>query len=345
MAGVYQGHVIKSPAQERFAVVTTLGGYASPTMGVVGQQGSLGLADVRTSSLAELGRLPSGGFTPLSAGLSCDGVYLAVGTEQKNRADAPVYLFDVRRPGEPVWTFGDMHNDDVCHIQFAHANPNRFMSSSTDGLVNVVDLEHQPPPVPGLEPDPDTAGPEDWIVHSLNTASSVSRSRYFGPDDSYGAALTHDQDVHIFHALAVPEEADEQIMTFSDARHLIEAQTGYHTDYLVDMFYDPAPMQLYLLAGQTGGPAQLLHMSSVRNALPYNASSTTYKRPIHASISRMLTLCLLVLTATQSQFTEVARLDDPTYDTLYSMAYSPATRVLAAGDQGSHVMVWQLASA
>lgn len=66
---------------------------------------------------------------------------LAGGTELVG-ADAELHIWDLRNTSNVVRSFIDSHNDDITDIKF-HPNSRFLMSGSTDGCVNVYDLEQE----------------------------------------------------------------------------------------------------------------------------------------------------------------------------------------------------------
>jgi WD40 repeat protein len=82
---------------------------------------------------------------------------LAGGTELVG-ADAEIHLWDLRNPSSVVRSFVDSHRDDITDLKFHPTIDNYLMSGSTDGFVNVYDLNEQD---------------EDDALHQVITFSSV----------------------------------------------------------------------------------------------------------------------------------------------------------------------------
>lgn len=76
----------------------------------------------------------------LSIGYSSASHLLAGGTELVG-VDAELHLWDLRNPGDVVRSFVDSHHDDITHIEFHPSNSQYLMSGSTDGYVNIYNLE------------------------------------------------------------------------------------------------------------------------------------------------------------------------------------------------------------
>lgn len=87
---------------------------------------------------------------------SSKGHLLAGGAELAG-VDAELHIWDLKNPGEVVRSFIDSHHDDITDIKF-HDSYNYLMSGSTDGCVNVYNLD---------EPD------EDEALHQVINFASV----------------------------------------------------------------------------------------------------------------------------------------------------------------------------
>lgn len=70
---------------------------------------------------------------------SSSGHLLAGGTELAG-SDAELHLWDLRNPANVVRSFVDSHHDDITYIEF-HPSQNYLMSGSTDGCVNIYNLD------------------------------------------------------------------------------------------------------------------------------------------------------------------------------------------------------------
>lgn len=87
---------------------------------------------------------------------SSNGHLLAGGTELVG-VDAELHLWDLKSPGTVLRSFIDSHHDDITDIKF-HPDYNYLMSGSTDGCVNIYNLD---------EPE------EDDALHQVINFSSV----------------------------------------------------------------------------------------------------------------------------------------------------------------------------
>lgn len=87
---------------------------------------------------------------------SSKGHLLAGGTELAG-VDAELHIWDLKSPGSILRSFVDSHHDDITDIKF-HPTYNYLMSGSTDGCVNIYNLD---------EPD------EDDALHQVINFASV----------------------------------------------------------------------------------------------------------------------------------------------------------------------------
>lgn len=96
--------------------------------------------DLRTSSVKPIHTLTN---AKTSNFLSFDyfNNLLAGGTELVG-ADAELHIWDLRNTTNVVRSFIDSHNDDITDIKF-HPNSRFLMSGSTDGCVNIYDLDQE----------------------------------------------------------------------------------------------------------------------------------------------------------------------------------------------------------
>lgn len=147
--------------------------------------------------------------SPLSSlSLAPDGYRLAVGTELAD-GDAGVQVFDLRNTKEPLVKYMDSHNDDVTDVRFHPSQPNKLVSGSTDGIVNVYDLN--------------ITDESEAVTHAFNHDASIHRCGFL--DEPRVFALSH------METLAVYEATDENTETkdFGDLREAWNCQ--YVADY------------------------------------------------------------------------------------------------------------------
>lgn len=133
--------------------------------------------------------------------------------------------------------------------------PTLLASGSTDGLVNVFDIAA-----------PDGADdPEDCLIHTLNSESSVSKVGFFGPEGEYLYGLTHTETFLMWHAIARDTDEPELISHFPALREAAH-EAGCPLDYLVDCIYQPESQRLFMVGGTFSGEMALFHVSKVQHS-------------------------------------------------------------------------------
>lgn len=107
---------------------------------------------------------------------------LAAGTELVG-VDAELHIWDITNTNEVVRSFIDSHHDDITALEFHPTLSNYLMSGSTDGYVNIYDLN---------QPD------EDESLHQVINYASVHSCHFIS--DSRISILTHMESL-MFHDL------------------------------------------------------------------------------------------------------------------------------------------------
>ncbi|EMG48995.1 hypothetical protein SBY92_004239 [Candida maltosa Xu316] len=108
--------------------------------------------------------------------------FLAGGTELVG-VDAELHIWDIRNTDEVVRSFVDSHHDDIMALEFHPTLNNYLMSGSTDGYVNIYDLN---------QPD------EDEALHQVINFASVHSCHFI--TDSRISILSH-METLMFHDL------------------------------------------------------------------------------------------------------------------------------------------------
>lgn len=95
---------------------------------------------------------------------------IAIGTEAG--LDAEISVFDIRqiKATKPLVKYSDSHNDDITNLQFHPNIPNRMLSGSSDGVVNLFDITVQ-------EED-------EAVLEAYNHQASIHRTGFFTDADS-----------------------------------------------------------------------------------------------------------------------------------------------------------------
>ncbi|RCK66146.1 hypothetical protein Cantr_01959 [Candida viswanathii] len=139
---------------------------------------------------------------------------LAGGTELVG-VDAELHIWNVANTSEVVRSFIDSHHDDITALDFHPTLSNYLMSGSTDGYVNIYDLN---------QPD------EDEALHQVINYASVHSCNFV--TDSRISILTHMESL-MFHDLNDTNYEELVEPKFSDLGDVRE--TWPDTEYVIDM--------------------------------------------------------------------------------------------------------------
>ncbi|WFD02458.1 hypothetical protein MOBT1_001141 [Malassezia obtusa] len=123
--------------------------------------GYVALWDAR-SAQADAMHLPGPSGAPYLS-VANSGPLIAAGTELKG-ADAVIDLWDLRNSSAPVYTYSEVHSDDIMSLTFhqdTEQHPGVLLSGGMDGLVSTIDTR--------------LAAEEDAVISVGNTDSSLAR--------------------------------------------------------------------------------------------------------------------------------------------------------------------------
>ncbi|KAF3395207.1 putative WD repeat-containing protein [Talaromyces pinophilus] len=143
--------------------------------------------------------------------LACDpGSHTVVaGTELEASYQASVALWDIRAPGTIRQQYVESHNDDVTELQFHPTRKNVLLSGSTDGLVNLYDINIQ--------------DEDDTLLQVINHGS-VHHAGFLSEDAVY--ALSHDETFSI-HPITNPDSEEGNYpspIQFGDLRPKLQCE-------------------------------------------------------------------------------------------------------------------------
>ncbi|RLV91617.1 putative WD repeat-containing protein [Spathaspora sp. JA1] len=170
------------------------------------------LWDLRSSTpIVQLSQGRNSSF--LSLGFNNDNL-LAGGTELMG-VDAELHIWDLRNTKEVVKSFIDSHHDDITSVEFHPTISNYLMSGSTDGYVNVYDLN---------QPD------EDEALHQVINYSSVHSCHFVTP--SRISVLSHMESL-VFHDLNDTNYDELKEPNFTDLGDV--RQVWPDNEYVVDV--------------------------------------------------------------------------------------------------------------
>ncbi|RAO67880.1 uncharacterized protein BHQ10_003892 [Talaromyces amestolkiae] len=161
--------------------------------------------------------------------LACDpGSHIVVAGTELEAYQATVALWDIRAPVSIRQQYVESHNDDVTELQFHPTRKNVLLSGSTDGLVNLYDINIQ--------------DEDDTLLQVINHGS-VHHAGFLSEDAVY--ALSHDETFSI-HPITNPdseEGSDPSPIQFGDLRPKLQCE------YVVQAL--GTNQGIYLAAGNT----------------------------------------------------------------------------------------------
>ncbi|CAG0889481.1 unnamed protein product [Cyprideis torosa] len=232
---------------ERLQLTARLKGHADSVSGVkfcntrsevlltAGREGCVRLWDLRckpfnfvhTYSGSEMTRNPGRAKKILSFDIDCQDRLICAGTEQLF-GDSYLLFWDIRST-KLLGGYWYSHSDDIVQVKFHPNEGDTMATASTDGLINVFDLEQ------GDE--------DDAVMHTFNTE--------FGHKGVWGymACFTHNEDLQIWTRSEVNPVA---VCSRDEVSRGLQRTTAGRT-YLVDTFKRLGEDELLLLAGTKGG--------------------------------------------------------------------------------------------
>ncbi|XP_069494339.1 WD repeat-containing protein 89 isoform X2 [Ambystoma mexicanum] len=190
---------------------------------------------------------PSNVFT--SFDISCNDTLVCAGTE-KTEDEVFMVFWDARNAmgspasKQPLGVYSESHNDDITQVCFHPSNPNLLVSGSTDGLVNVFDLNKQ--------------NEDDALIVTCNSDSSVSFVGWSGKAYNQIYCLTHDEGFYWWDLDQLDSQCPITLLNIQDSRE--KFNTGYgNLEYLTGGFYNPKSDMLFVLGGTHTGTLHLLN--------------------------------------------------------------------------------------
>ncbi|KRT81845.1 WD40 domain-containing protein, partial [Oryctes borbonicus] len=123
-------------------------------------------------------------YKPLNCfDISSNGLLLCGGTNLYD-GDAYILFWDVRK-ANLLGAYWESHTDDITQVTFHPEDPNKLISGSTDGLINLLDISN--------------ATEDDALLDSFNTESSVERLSWFIEENKDAmACITHTSDLQVW---------------------------------------------------------------------------------------------------------------------------------------------------
>ncbi|XP_075049121.1 WD repeat-containing protein 89 [Mixophyes fleayi] len=182
----------------------------------------------------------------ISLDISCNDLVVCAGTE-KVEDDSFLVFWDARyssdtKSKEPLGVYSESHNDDVTQVRFHPTNPSLVASGSTDGLVNVFDINKD--------------NEDDALTSTCNSDSSVNVIGWAGKDYKQVYCLTHDEGFCWWDLAQVDTEEPITLCKVEDMREKVSACP---IDYLIGGLYLEKKDSLLLVGGSHSGNINLLN--------------------------------------------------------------------------------------
>ncbi|NWU35260.1 WDR89 protein, partial [Hylia prasina] len=190
---------------------------------------------------------PSNAF--ISFDVSCGDLVVCAGTEKVEK-DAFLVFWDARgvtdcagAAKEPLGVYSESHSDDITKICFHPVEPNLMVSGSTDGLVNVFDINKD--------------NEDDALIATCNSDSSVSSLGWSGEGYKQVYCTTHDEGFCWWDMAQLDTEEPITLLHVLDVRESVCAEDhGLH--YLVGGLYHEKAGKLFLIGGTSTGNIHLI---------------------------------------------------------------------------------------
>ncbi|XP_072194589.1 WD repeat-containing protein 89 isoform X3 [Excalfactoria chinensis] len=205
----------------------------------------------------------------ISFDINCSDLVICAGTE-KVETDTFLVFWDARgstdcasTTREPLGVYSESHNDDVTKICFHPAKPSLVVSGSTDGLVNVFDINKD--------------NEDDALISTCNSDSSVSFIGWSGKGYEQIYCTTHDEGFCWWDLAQLDTEEPIMLLRVLDARDSVCIENG-SLNYLVGGMYHEKADRLFLIGGTATGDVHLISCSaaglSLVGTLPGGHSAT-----------------------------------------------------------------------
>ncbi|NXI53255.1 WDR89 protein, partial [Chloroceryle aenea] len=189
----------------------------------------------------------------ISFDINCSDLIICAGTEKVEK-DTFLVFWDARgvtncasTTKEPLGVYAESHNDDITTICFHPVEPSLLVSGSTDGLVNVFDINKD--------------NEDDALISTCNSDSSVSFTGWSGKDYKQVYCMTHDEGFCWWDIAQLDTEEPITLLHLLDVRDTVcIANDTLH--YLVGGFYHEKADKLFLIGGTSTGNIHLISCSN-----------------------------------------------------------------------------------
>ncbi|XP_009998974.1 PREDICTED: WD repeat-containing protein 89 [Chaetura pelagica] len=185
----------------------------------------------------------------ISFDINCSDLIVCAGTEKAEK-DTFLVFWDARgvtncagTTKEPLGVYSESHNDDITKICFHPVKPNLVVSGSTDGLVNVFDINKD--------------NEDDALISTCNSDSSVSFVGWSGKDYKQVYCMTHDEGFCWWDIAQLDTEDPITLLHVLDARNTVCIEND-SLHYLVGGLYHEKVDKLFLIGGTYTGNVHLI---------------------------------------------------------------------------------------
>ena len=179
----------------------------------------------------------------ISFDINSDDTILCAGTEQQH-SEAYLLFFDIRQKSL-LGGYNESHDDDITQIRFHPKDRNVVASGSTDGLINVFDIQH--------------SSEEDALQYCFNTESSVQNINWHRSNDKdVLSCITHTNDFHLY------DVAESELIHAFERATITEAiqRKSVSDCYLINC-HSGTDEELVLLAGSNSQRGECLRSVNV----------------------------------------------------------------------------------
>ncbi|NXC37842.1 WDR89 protein, partial [Penelope pileata] len=185
----------------------------------------------------------------ISFDINCNDLVICAGTEKVEK-DTFLVFWDARgstgsasTTKEPLGVYSESHNDDVTTICFHPTKPSLVVSGSTDGLVNVFDINKD--------------NEDDALISTCNSDSSVSFIGWAGKGYEQIYCMTHDEGFCWWDLAQLDTEEPIMLLRVLDARDAVCIENSA-LNYLVGGVYHEKADKLFLIGGTSAGNIHLI---------------------------------------------------------------------------------------
>ncbi|XP_062433250.1 WD repeat-containing protein 89 [Rhea pennata] len=186
----------------------------------------------------------------ISFDINCSDLIICAGTEKVEK-DTFLVFWDARgdtscasTSKEPLGVYSESHNDDITKICFHPIKPSLVVSGSTDGLVNVFDINKD--------------NEDDALISTCNSDSSVSFIGWSGKDYKQVYCLTHDEGFCWWDLAHLDTEESITLLHILDVREAVCTENS-SLNYLVGGLYHEKADKLLLIGGTSTGNIHLIN--------------------------------------------------------------------------------------